>query len=142
MRRFALGAILVGLTIGIAASEAAECFTVIATSASGKSFPCTVCVRVGGPFQSSASSRLSPKTASRFGPAPVLVSEDLGCSREARAATAAPRTVPLPGSPESAHTEGGASQRWTIRGDVVDPLRPWGVRPARGIAAAPDPQKR
>ncbi len=49
MRRFALGGVLFIITIGIAGSAAAECFTIIAITPSGKTFPCTICVQDGRP---------------------------------------------------------------------------------------------
>ena len=49
MKRVAFGAILVAATLGIAGSAAAECSTVIATTPSGTTFPCTICVEGGRP---------------------------------------------------------------------------------------------
>lgn len=50
MRRIAFGFLLVAAAIGAAGSAAAECSVVIATTPSGATFPCTVCVEGGRPI--------------------------------------------------------------------------------------------
>ncbi len=49
MKRFVVGGILLAATIGIAGSVAAECSVIIATTPSGSTFPCTICVEGGRP---------------------------------------------------------------------------------------------
>lgn len=50
MKRVVFGAMLFAATIGIAGSAAAECSVVIASTPSGASFPCTICVEGGRPI--------------------------------------------------------------------------------------------
>ncbi len=50
MMRVVFGALLFAATIGIAGSAAAECSTIIATTPTGTTFPCTVCVEGGRPI--------------------------------------------------------------------------------------------
>jgi hypothetical protein len=50
MRRFVFGALLFAVAVGLAGSAAAECSTIIATTPTGSSFPCTVCVEGGRPI--------------------------------------------------------------------------------------------
>ncbi len=47
MKRYVMGAILFAALVGIPAAAQAECSTVIATTPSGSTFPCTVCVEGG-----------------------------------------------------------------------------------------------
>ncbi len=49
MKRIAFGVILFAATIGIAGSARAECSVIIATTPSGATFPCTICIEGGRP---------------------------------------------------------------------------------------------
>jgi hypothetical protein len=50
MKRAVFGAMLFAATLALGGSAAADCSTIIATTPTGSSFPCTVCVEGGRPI--------------------------------------------------------------------------------------------
>jgi hypothetical protein len=50
MKRVVFGAMLFAATLALGGSAAADCSTIIATTPTGSSFPCTVCVEGGRPI--------------------------------------------------------------------------------------------
>lgn len=50
MKRIVFGAVLFATAIGLGGTARAECSTIIASTPSGATFPCTICIEGGRPI--------------------------------------------------------------------------------------------